>query len=72
MGRKSNSLQHELIKRVLPQIENNLTGTAYKKHIKKFASWREKTGIGSWRILRRRLFKSMKSILRTGRRNMLR
>lgn len=44
MGRKSNSLQHELIKRVLPQIENNLTGTAYKKHIKKFASWARKNG----------------------------
>lgn len=44
MGRKSNSLQHVLLKRVLPQIENNLTGTAYKKHIKKFASWARENG----------------------------
>ena len=44
MGRKNPSLQHELIKRVLPQIENNLTGTAYKKHIKKFASWARENG----------------------------
>ena len=44
MGRTSNSLQHELIKNVLPQIENNRTGTAYKKHIKNFAAWAKENG----------------------------
>lgn len=44
MGRTSNSLQHELIKRVLPEIENNKTGTAYKKHIKNFAAWAKENG----------------------------
>ena len=44
MGRTSNSLQHELIKRVLPEIENNKTGTAYKKHIKAFAAWAKENG----------------------------
>ena len=44
MGRTSGSLQHELIKRVLPEIENNKTGTAYKKHIKNFAAWAKEHG----------------------------
>ena len=44
MGRKSDSLQHVLIKRVLPQVQNNKTGTAYKKHIKKFARWAKSVG----------------------------
>ena len=44
MGRTSNSLQHELIKNVLPQIENNRTGTSYKKHIKDFAAWAKESG----------------------------
>ena len=44
MGRKSNSLQHELIKRVLPQVQNNRTGTAYKRHIKTFARWAKERG----------------------------
>lgn len=44
MGRNTSSLQHELIKRVLPQIDNNKTGTAYKKHIKSFAKWAKENG----------------------------
>lgn len=43
MGRKS-SLQHELIKRMLPQIQNNRTGTSYKKCIKNFAKWAKENG----------------------------
>lgn len=44
MGRKNDSLQHVLIKRVLPQIQNNRTGRAYKKHIKNFARWAKENG----------------------------
>lgn len=44
MGRNSSSLQHELIKRVLSQTDNNRTGTAYKKHIKNFAKWAKENG----------------------------
>ena len=44
MGKKSNSLQFELIKRVLPQIDNNRTGKAYKKRIKNFAEWAKENG----------------------------
>ena len=44
MGRKSPSLQHSLILRVLPKINNNKTGTAYKKHIKNFARWAKEHG----------------------------
>ena len=44
MGRNSNSLQHELIKQVLPDIENNKTSTAYKRHIKNFAKWAKSNG----------------------------
>ena len=44
MGRKSPSLQHELILRVLPKIQNNKTGTAYKKHLKNFAKWAKEQG----------------------------
>ena len=44
MSRKGNSLQHELILRVLPQIKNNKTGTAYKSRIKDFASWAKSNG----------------------------
>ena len=44
MGRKNNSLQHELIKRVLPQIQNNRTATAYKKRLKNFAKWAKERG----------------------------
>ena len=44
MGRNSNSLQHELLRRVLPDIENNKTSTAYKRHIKNFAKWAKSNG----------------------------
>ena len=44
MGRKKESLQHALITRVLPEIENNATGRSYKKHIKSFARWAKAQG----------------------------
>ena len=44
MPRAKDSLQHALIKRVLPQIQNNKTGAAYKKHIKNFAKWAKDRG----------------------------
>ena len=44
MGRNSNSLQHELLRQVLPNIENNKTSTAYKRHIKNFAKWAKRNG----------------------------
>ena len=44
MGRKSPSLQYELINRVLPKIQNNRTKTSYKKHIKTFAKWAREHG----------------------------
>ena len=44
MGRKSPSLQHELILRVLPKIQNNKTGSSYKKHLKNFARWAKSQG----------------------------
>lgn len=44
MGRKKESLQHALITRVLPEIENNATGRVYKKHIKSFARWAKAQG----------------------------
>lgn len=44
MGRKTESLQHALIKRVLPKIHNNKTGTAYKKNLKNFAKWAKGNG----------------------------
>lgn len=44
MGRKNSSLQHELVLRVLPQIQNNRTGTSYKKCIKNFAKWAKENG----------------------------
>ena len=44
MGRNSNSLQHELLRKVLPDIENNKTSTAYKRHIKNFAKWAKGNG----------------------------
>lgn len=47
MGRKKNSLQHELIMRVLPAIQNNKTGRSYKKHLKSFARWAKEQGYKS-------------------------
>ena len=44
MGRKKESLQHALIMRVLPEIDNNTTGRSYKKHIKSFSRWAKKRG----------------------------
>lgn len=44
MGRKKESLQHALIMRVMPEIENNTTGRSYKKHIKSFSRWAKKRG----------------------------
>ena len=44
MGRTSESLQHALIMRVLPKIQNKKTGTAYKKHIKSFSKWAREHG----------------------------
>ena len=44
MGRTSESLQHALIMRVLPKIQNKRTGTAYKKHIKSFSKWAREHG----------------------------
>ena len=44
MGRKSSSLQHELLLRVMPKIRNNRTGASYKKHIKAFAKWAKSQG----------------------------
>lgn len=44
MGRKSPSLQHELILRVLSKIQNNKTGSSYKKHLKNFARWAKSQG----------------------------
>lgn len=44
MGRKTESLQHALIKRVLPKIRNNKTGSSYKKHLKIFARWAKENG----------------------------
>ena len=44
MGRKKESLQHALIMRVLPEIENNATGRSYKKHLKSFARWAKAQG----------------------------
>lgn len=44
MGRTSESLQHALVLRVLPQIRNNRTGTAYKKNLKNFARWAKAQG----------------------------
>lgn len=44
MGRKKESLQHALIMRVLPEIENNTTGRSYKKHLKSFSRWAKKKG----------------------------
>ena len=44
MGRKRNSLQHELIMCVLPSIQNNKTGRSYKKHLKSFARWAKEHG----------------------------
>ena len=44
MGRKDPSLQYALTQRVLPEIQNNLTGTAYKKRIKEFADWAKEHG----------------------------
>ena len=44
MGRKNPSLQHELILRVLPKIQNNKTGSSYKKHLKNFARWAKSQG----------------------------
>ena len=42
--RKKDSLQHVLIKRVLPQIRNNKTGASYKRNLKKFAAWAKESG----------------------------
>lgn len=44
MGRRNPSLQHELILRVLPKIQNNKTGSSYKKHLKNFARWAKEQG----------------------------
>ena len=44
MSRTSDSLQYTLLKRVMPQIRNNKTSTAYKKHIKNFARWAKDNG----------------------------
>lgn len=44
MGRTSESLQHALIKKVLPQIQNNKTSSAYKKHLKNFSKWAKAQG----------------------------
>lgn len=44
MSRTSDSLQYTLLKRVMPQIRNNKTSTAYKKHIKKFTRWAKDNG----------------------------
>lgn len=44
MGRKKESLQHALITRVLPEIENNKTGRSYKKHLKSFSRWAKAQG----------------------------
>lgn len=44
MGRNKDSLQHVLVKRVLPAVENNKTATAYKRHIKVFAAWAKAQG----------------------------
>ena len=44
MGRKKESLQHALLARVLPEIENNATGRSYKKHIKSFVRWAKENG----------------------------
>lgn len=44
MGRKKESLQHALIMRILPEIDNNTTGRSYKKHIKSFSRWAKKRG----------------------------
>lgn len=44
MGRKTESLQHALIIRVLPKIRNNKTGSAYRKHLKTFARWAKENG----------------------------
>lgn len=44
MGRKTPSLQHELILKVLPKIQNNKTGSSYKKHLKNFARWAKEQG----------------------------
>lgn len=44
MGRTSESLQHALIKKVLPKIRNNKTATSYKKHLKSFAKWARENG----------------------------
>ena len=44
MGRKKESLQHALLTRVLPEINNNATGRSYKKHIKSFARWAKAQG----------------------------
>ena len=44
MGRKTPSLQHEMILKVLPKIQNNKTGSSYKKHLKNFARWAKEQG----------------------------
>lgn len=44
MGRKKESLQHALIMRVLPEIENNKTSRSYKKHLKSFSRWAKARG----------------------------
>ena len=44
MGRKTPSLQHELILKVLPKIQNNKTGSSYKKHLKNYARWAKSHG----------------------------
>lgn len=44
MGRTSDSLQYTLLKRIMPQIRNNKTATAYKKHLKNFAKWAKSQG----------------------------
>lgn len=44
MGRKTESLQHALITKVLPKIRNNKTSTVYKKRIKNFARWAKGQG----------------------------
>lgn len=44
MGRKSESLQHALLRRVMKEKENNNTETMYKKRIKIFVKWAKEQG----------------------------
>ena len=46
MGRKTESLQHALIRQV-EEKKNNQTSKSYRKNVKKFVAWAKENGGGA-------------------------